>query len=98
MCQSGDANQPLKQTGASEMKITTVGIDLAKNVFQVHGVNEFGKTVVKKQLRRDQVLRPALISSMSPTLFKGKSRGVSRSGLGGARTSVWMGHLWPVGV
>ena len=25
------------------MKITTVGIDLAKNVFQVHGVNEFGK-------------------------------------------------------
>ena len=37
------------------MKITTVGIDLAKNVFQVHGVNEFGKTVVKKQLRRDQV-------------------------------------------
>jgi hypothetical protein len=55
MCQSGDANQPLKQTGASDMKITTVGIDLAKNVFQVHGVNEFGKTVVKKQLRRDQV-------------------------------------------
>ena len=37
------------------MKITTVGIDLAKNVFQLHGVNEFGKTVVKKQLRRDQV-------------------------------------------
>ena len=35
------------------MKITAVGIDLAKNVFQVHGVNEFGKTVVKKQLRRD---------------------------------------------
>ena len=30
------------------MKITTVGIDLAKNVFQVHGVDEFGKTVVKK--------------------------------------------------
>jgi transposase len=37
------------------MKITTVGIDLAKNVFQLHGVDEFGKTVVKKQLRRDQV-------------------------------------------
>jgi hypothetical protein len=35
-----------------------------------------------------RVLRPALISSLSPTLFKGKSRGVSRSGLGGARTSV----------
>ena len=37
------------------MKVTTVGIDLAKNVFQVHGVNEFGKPVIKKQLRRDQV-------------------------------------------
>lgn len=36
------------------MKITTVGIDLAKNVFQVHGVNEHGKVMLKKQLRRDQ--------------------------------------------
>jgi transposase len=38
------------------MKITTVGIDLAKNVFQVHGVNEHGKTVLRKQLKRDQVV------------------------------------------
>ena len=37
------------------MKVTTVGIDLAKNVFQLHGVNELGKTVIKKQLRRDQM-------------------------------------------
>ena len=37
------------------MKITTVGIDLAKNVLQVHGVDERGKTVLKKQLKRDQV-------------------------------------------
>ena len=37
------------------MKITTVGIDLAKNVFQIHAVNEHGKTVLKKQLKRDQV-------------------------------------------
>ena len=36
MCQSGDANQPLEQTGAFDMKVTTVGIDLAKNVFQLH--------------------------------------------------------------
>ena len=27
------------------MKITTIGIDLAKNVFQVHGVDERGRTV-----------------------------------------------------
>ena len=37
------------------MKITSVGIDLAKNVIQVHGVDEGGKAVVKKQLKRDQV-------------------------------------------
>ena len=49
------------------MKITTVGIDLAKNVFQIHAVNEHGKTVLKKQLKRDQVaeffvnLQPCLI-------------------------------------
>jgi len=38
------------------MKITTVGIDLAKDVFQVHGVDERGKVVLKKQLKRHQVL------------------------------------------
>ena len=38
------------------MNITTVGIDLAKSVFQVHGVDERGKRVVRKQLRRKQVL------------------------------------------
>src|SRR5450830_188369 len=45
---------PPQQTGASDMKVTTVGIDLAKNLFQLHGVNEYGKVVFKKQLRRDQ--------------------------------------------
>ena len=30
------------------MKITTVGIDLAKNVFQVHGIDEHGKAILKK--------------------------------------------------
>jgi len=38
------------------MKVTTVGIDLAKNVFQVHGVNEHGKPVLRKQLKRDQLV------------------------------------------
>ncbi len=39
------------------MKITTVGIDLAKSVFQVHGVDQQGKPVVQKRLRRQQVLK-----------------------------------------
>ena len=38
------------------MKITTIGIDLAKDVFQVHGADERGKAVVKKALKRAQVL------------------------------------------
>ena len=33
------------------MKITTIGMDLAKNVFQVHGVDERGKAVLRKQLQ-----------------------------------------------
>jgi len=37
------------------MKTTMIGLDLAKNVFQVHGVNERGKAVLCKQLKRDQV-------------------------------------------
>src|ERR1700691_3942832 len=41
--------------GASTMKITTVGIDLAKNLFQIHGIDERGKAVLGKQLRRAQV-------------------------------------------
>jgi transposase len=38
------------------MKNTVVGIDLAKNVFQIHGIDEWGKTSVKKQLKRDHVV------------------------------------------
>ena len=34
------------------MKITRVGVDLAKNVFQVHGVNRAGRPVFKRQLKR----------------------------------------------
>ena len=37
------------------MKITTVGIGLAKNVFQVHGIDAGGKAVLRKRLRRAQV-------------------------------------------
>jgi transposase len=49
------------------MKITTVGIDLAKTSFQIHAVDEFGKTVLKKQLRRNQVT--AFFVNLSPCLI-----------------------------
>ena len=38
------------------MKIATIGLDLAKNVLQVHGVDSQGHVVVRKQLRRRDVL------------------------------------------
>ena len=37
------------------MKVTTLGIDLAKNVFQVHGIDQHGKVMLKKQLKRAQM-------------------------------------------
>ena len=37
--------------------ITTIGLDLAKHVFQVHGMDHEGRTVLRKQLRRGQVLK-----------------------------------------
>lgn len=38
------------------MNVTTIGIDLAKNVFQVHGVDPHGRAVLRKQLKRAQLL------------------------------------------
>jgi len=38
------------------MQVTTLGIDLAKNVFQVHGVDAAGTVAITKKLRRSQVL------------------------------------------
>ena len=36
-------------------KVSMIGLDLAKNVFQAHGVDAAGKVVVRRQLRRPQV-------------------------------------------
>lgn len=38
------------------MNATTIGLDIAKNVFQVHGADAAGKTVLRKQLKRKEVL------------------------------------------
>ncbi len=39
------------------MQITTIGLDIAKNVFQVHGIDATEKVVIRKQLRRGQVIK-----------------------------------------
>jgi hypothetical protein len=38
------------------MKLSRVGVDLAKNVYQLHGVDRHGKTVWKRRLQRNQWL------------------------------------------
>src|SRR6187399_2470405 len=47
-------------------EITTMGLDLAKQVFQVHGIDADGTTVLRKQLRRSQVL--SFFSRLAPCL------------------------------
>lgn len=49
------------------METTTIGIDLAKNVFQMHGVGERGKVALRKQLRRDQM--PLFSSNLTPCVI-----------------------------
>src|ERR1700674_492677 len=49
------------------MQITTIGLDIAKNVFQVHGIDAKEKVVVRKQLRRGQVM--AFFKALPPCLI-----------------------------
>ena len=48
------------------MQITTIGLDLAKHVFQVHGVDNGGQVVIRRRLRRVEVVR--FFSSLPPCL------------------------------
>jgi transposase len=48
------------------MHITTIGLDIAKHVFQVHGIDATEKVVVRKQLRRGQVMK--FFAAMPPCL------------------------------
>ena len=38
------------------MEVPRIGLDIAKNVFQVHGVDKHGKTVIRKQLKRAELM------------------------------------------
>ena len=53
--------------GAVHMQVTTIGIDLAKNVFQVHGVDANERVVFNKPLRRSQVL--PFFAKLAPCLI-----------------------------
>lgn len=51
--------------------ITTIGLDLAKLVFQVHGAGEAGNSLLKKRLRRGQVLK--FFAQLPPCLIRMKA-------------------------
>ena len=47
--------------------ITTIGLDIAKSVFQVHGVDANGQVVIRRQLKRRYVL--AFFQKLTPCLI-----------------------------
>jgi transposase len=49
------------------MQVTTIGLDLAKHVFQIHGIDAAEKVVVRRQLRRSQVM--AFFEALAPCLI-----------------------------
>lgn len=69
------------------MTITTIGLDLAKSVFQAHGVDEGGATVLVKRLHRKQML--PFFSKLSPCLIGVEACGTAHYW---ARTLGAMGH------
>ena len=50
-----DVDRPEAGWGAFTMTIVTIGLGLAKSVFQVHGVDETGATALRKRLHRKQM-------------------------------------------
>jgi transposase len=49
------------------MQVTTIGLDIAKRVFQVHGVDAAGAVVVRKKLRRSELLQ--FFARLAPCLI-----------------------------
>lgn len=47
-------------------EVSTIGLDLAKNIFQAHGADAAGNVVFRRKLRREQVL--AFFASQAPCL------------------------------
>jgi transposase len=73
--------------GATQMEISTIGLDLAKSVFQVHGVDARGKAVVRKTLRRSQML--PFFEKLPPCLIGIEACGTSHHW---ARELIKLGH------
>ena len=59
-------------------QIITIGVDIAKNVFQVHGIDERGEVVVRRQLRRRQIL--PFFGRLSACFWYGSVRNITPLG------------------
>ena len=68
-------------------EVITIGLDLAKNVFQVHGVDDTGQTVIRRQLKRGQVV--AFFKKLPPCLVGMEACATSHHW---ARTAQSHGH------
>ncbi len=66
-------------------EIITVGLDVAKTVFQAHGADASGRAVLCKKLRRDQVL-----SSASCRRASWRWKPVAAPTFGAARSASWV--------
>jgi transposase len=69
------------------MEITTIGLDLAKNVFQVHAINSASNVVLKKTLRRSQMR--SFFERLDPCLVGIEACGTSHYW---AREIIKLGH------
>src|SRR4051794_6513227 len=81
VCQSGGVEHHSRE--ASMGQVSTIGLDLAKSVFQVHAADASGAVVVRKRLRRSQV-RPFLAAQPHSLLvqnldFKNQPQGVLKA-------------------
>jgi transposase len=61
--------------------ITTIGLDIAKSVFQVHGIDAQGKVIIRRQLKRRYVLAFFFAASLSAAMYWRSSRSFRRASL-----------------
>ena len=69
------------------MEVSTIGLDLAKNVLQIHGVDASGRIVIRRAIRRSQVL--PFFAKLSPCLVGIEACGTSHHW---ARGLLSLGH------
>src|SRR5947208_1822418 len=62
----GAVKAPTIRRSSIMQTITTIGLDIAKSVFQVHGIDAAGKVIIRRQLKRRYVL--AFFQKLPPCL------------------------------